>query len=158
MVCRRAVTARAGGAARLGAQTARQSCPAATAEPLRTRLRPRAGSSAAWRRSPRQESAAAAGWGLGDALRVACLRAAAGVAAGTMPAAPPATPTRTAARPARGSPAPPSRGAWPGASAGAPGAPGVGDTPRRYSPSVENSTTRSSAVPICSLNRGNMRS
>ena len=90
-------------------------------------------------------------------LPATCGRTAAGVATGTMPAAPPATLRRTAARSAF-SPAPPSRGARSGASTGAPGAPGVGVTARRYSPSVENSTIRSSAVPICSLNLGNMRS
>ena len=154
----------------VGLQTARQSCSAATGAPLRVRRRPapaRAPRGAGrpgkgMRRPPWPPAGAAAEepmrWAGEEPMRLPCRRAAAGVAAGISPAAPPATPTRTAARPARGSPAPPSRGAWPGASTGALGAPGVGDTLRRYSPSVENSTTRSSAVPICSLNRGNMRS
>ena len=80
--------------------------------------------------------------------RLRASRLAAGVAAGTWPAAPPATMRRTAACAARGwSPAPPSCGSRSGAGARALAGHTAPSAPRRYSPSVENSTTRSSAGP-----------
>ena len=85
--------------------------------------------------------------GLGSATSRPSRRAA-GVAAGARPAAPPATMRRTAARPATESPAPPSCGTRSGAGARALAGRRTPSTSSRYSPSVENSTIKSSAGPM----------
>ena len=77
---------------------------------------------------------------------------AAGVAAGTWPAASPATMWRTAARATSETPPPPICGTRSGARVRALAGHRTPSAPRRYSPSVENSTMRSSAGPIRSLN------